>query len=211
MRMKSAYREKPATETPAPNISKEPPQPSETTRVEFTDPKAAEPTVGIVNVADYPEPDEATVALRKQLAHLRASEQAQREYAAQMAAPAPTLPAEPEARIALWRQQGLSDEDASFLEARPDMVNNPALTRLAYGFTLQAGVPRDSTDFAAAMEGNFASLLNRAQAQPATSNPAAQPTPAFFEPPAEPSRSPAAPDRAAMYSAPVSRRDAGSS
>jgi hypothetical protein len=45
-----------------------------------------------------PEPDEATAALQKQLDHLRASEQAQRGFAqqvaaqraAQMTAPAPT-------------------------------------------------------------------------------------------------------------------------
>ena len=69
--------------------------------------------------------------------------------------------------------------------------------------TLQAGIERNSPDFAAAMEGNFATLLNRAQAQ---ANPAAQPTPAFFQPP-EPARSPS-PSPASIYSAPVSRQAA---
>jgi hypothetical protein len=96
-----------------------------------------------------------------------------------------------------------------FLQERPDMVNNPALTRLACGLTLQAGIERNSPDFAAAMEGNFTSLLNRAQAQaqpqPAAVNPAAQPasTPEFFRPPPPPARS--APSPAAFVSAPVSR------
>lgn len=204
MRLKSAHR---TPATPAAN-SEEPPQPSESVKIDF-DTNQAEPVDIVAIDTAIPEPDEATAALQKQLDHLRASEQAQREFAqqvaaqraAQMTAPAPTLPAEPEARIALWRQQGLSDEDASFLEARPDMVNNPALTRLAYGLTLQAGIERNSPDFAAAMEGNFATLLNRAQAQ---ANPAAQPTPAFFQPP-EPARSPS-PSPASIYSAPVSRQ-----
>jgi hypothetical protein len=137
--------------------------------------------------------DDATVSLMRQLQHLRASEQAQREYAAQRVA-APTLPAGRADPITLWKQAGnLSDEDAAFLEARPSMIDNPQVTRAAYAATLQAGIERNSPDFAAAMEGNFASLLNRAhaQAQPAATDPAG-----FFQAP-EPPRPPAAPDRAA--------------
>jgi hypothetical protein len=217
MKTKSAYREKiPAAEnnpTPRVEIDDQPVQPSETTHIEFAD--KAEPVV--VEEKQYypePEPDEATAALLHQLAHLRASEQAQKEFAtqvaaqraAQMAAPAPTLPDGPEVRIAIWRQQGLTDDDASFLQQRPDMVNNPALTRLAYGLTLQAGVPRDSPDFAAAMEGNFASLLNRAQAQ---SQPAAADPAGFFAPRPAPSPAAVHEQRASIVSAPVSRREVG--
>jgi hypothetical protein len=87
------------------------------------------------------------------------------------------------------------------------MVDYPMVTRADYAATLQAGIERNSPDFENAMEGNFASLLNRAQ--PATPAPA-QPAPAFFEPPPSPApaRSPEPP--ASIYSAPVSRRDAGS-
>ena len=63
----------------------------------------------------------------------------------------PTLPAEPEARIALWKQAGLSDDDAAFLRQRPDMIDNPMITRAAYAATLQAGIERNSPDFAEAM------------------------------------------------------------
>jgi hypothetical protein len=47
-------------------------------------------------------------------------------------------------------------------------------------------------------------MLGHQQAHPAAS---AQPTPSFFAPPPQPQA--AVPDRAALFSAPVSRRDAG--
>jgi hypothetical protein len=122
MKTKSAYREKiPAAENnPAPRveIDDQPIQPSETTTINFDTEEPNEAVAEAIQKAA--EADDAAAALMKQLAHLRASEQAQREFAtqvaaqraAQMAAPAPTLPAEPEARIALWRQQGLTDDHA---------------------------------------------------------------------------------------------------
>src|ERR1700722_19119944 len=104
MAVKSAYREKPAE---APNIPEEPPQPSETVRVEFID--KTNPDDGTIASIDtaIPEPDEATLALQKQLADLKKSEQMQREYAeqamvARMAAQPPTR----EQKLAMWRQQG---------------------------------------------------------------------------------------------------------
>jgi len=205
-RLKTAYRnpEKPPADTPAPSVpvDDERIQPSETTRIEFTDPKAAEPAVAVVSQDQYPEPDEATLALQKQLADLKKSEQMQREYAqrmAQMAAPAPTLPAEPEARIALWRQHGLTDDDAAFLAANLELVVDPQLTRVASD---EAALhhQRDTDAHRAATLEAFRRLQGQqAQAQPPAADPAG-----FFEPP-EPLRSPAAPDRAALYSAPVSR------
>jgi hypothetical protein len=96
----------------------------------------------------------------KLTSNLYASEEAQRQHRAAMMA-APTLPAGRADRITLWKQSGnLSDEDAAFLEARPGMIDNPQVTRAAYAVTLQAGIARNSPDFAAAMEGNFAALLN---------------------------------------------------
>jgi hypothetical protein len=135
------YREKiPAAENnPAPSveIDDQPVQPSETTTINFDTEEPNEAVAEAIQKAA--EADDAAAALMKQLAHLRASEQAQREFAtqiaaqraAQMAAPAPTLPAEPEARIALWRQHGLTDDDAAFLEANPELVADPQLTRVA--------------------------------------------------------------------------------
>jgi hypothetical protein len=204
MALRSRYRDKnniPAEE-PA-NIPDEPIQPSETTHIEFTN--GAEPAdVTVADIEPAPDPSDASAALIRQLEHLRASEQAQRQYAAQMAAPAPTLPAGRDDRLALWRQVGLSDDDASFLQARPDMIDNPQITQAAYAATLQAGIERNSSDFAAAMEGNFASLLNRgqAQAQPAAPDPAG-----FFAP--RPAAAPSRPDTSHIVSAPVSRRETG--
>jgi hypothetical protein len=111
----------------------------------------------------------------------------QRDYAqrmAQMAAPAPTLPAEPEARIALWRTQGLTDDDASFLQAHLELAAEPQLTRVASD---EAALhhERDTDAHRAATLEAFRRLQGQqAQAQPAS-------TPAFFEPP-DAARSPAA-------------------
>ena len=215
MAIKSAYREKPVE---APNIPEEPPQPSETTRVEFTNgaDKAEHPPVAVVNVADYPEPDEATLALQKQLADLKKSEAMQREFAAQVAAqraaqmaPAPTLPPGREERIALWRTHGLTDDDAAFLEANPELIDNPRLTRVASDEAEQQGYERGSDSHRQATLELFNQHLGHQQAQPAASvGPASTPT--FFEPPA-PSRSPATerPGPASYVSAPVSRREVG--
>ena len=100
MRLKSAYREKPV-EQPS-NI----PEPSEKISVEVHD--AAVPDVAAIEPAD-----EATLTLQKQIADLKKSEEIQREFAqhvaaqraAQMAAPAPALPSDPEARIAFGERR----------------------------------------------------------------------------------------------------------
>lgn len=81
MRLKSAHR---TPATPAAN-SEEPPQPSESVKIDF-DTNQAEPVDIVAIDTAIPEPDEATAALQKQLDHLRASEQAQREFAQQVAA-----------------------------------------------------------------------------------------------------------------------------
>jgi hypothetical protein len=206
MRTKSAYR---AAEAPnIPEIKDEPVQPSETARVEFTD--KAEPSGAVTEaIQKATEAGEASEALKRQLAHLQASEQAQREFAtqvaaqraAQMAAPAPTLPAEPEARIALWRLHGLTDEDAAFLAANPELVAEPQLCRLASDEAALHHERDTDAHRAATLE-----AFHRLQGQQAQTRTATDPA-GFFQP--EPSRPLAAPDRAAMYSAPVSRRDAG--
>jgi hypothetical protein len=192
--IKSAYREKPVE---APNIPEEPPH-------------KAEPTVAIVSADEYPEPNEAGEALVRQLNHLRQSEHAQREFVAQVAAqraaqaaPAPTLPAEPAARIALWRQHGLTDDDAAFLEANPELVANPQLTRLASDEAAQHH-ERDTDDHRAATLEAF----HRLQGQQAQEQ-AAQPAPAFFAPRPSPAPSQERPGAASYVSAPVSRREVG--
>jgi hypothetical protein len=83
MRLKTAYREKPAENTPALSVQveDEPVQPSASVKIDFNvgdKAEPAEPSIGIVSAG---QPDEATLALQKQLADLRESERLQREYA----------------------------------------------------------------------------------------------------------------------------------
>ena len=103
MAVKSAYK------TPAPSvqIDDEKIRPSERVDINFdtTNKAEPEPTVAIVNTADYPEPDEATLALQKQLADLKKSEQIQREYAQHMARQA-QRPLSREEKLATWRANG---------------------------------------------------------------------------------------------------------
>jgi hypothetical protein len=209
MRTKSAYRTKLADNIPTetPNIPEEPIQPSETVRIEFTNNKV-DPSVGIVSADEYPEPDEATLTLQKQIADLKKSEELQRNYARyaaqqQIAAPAPTLPADPEARIALWRTQGLDEGDAAFLSEHLEMAERPDLTRLASDEAAQHH-QRGTDDHRQLTKEIFDQHLALRQAAPAAP---VQPAPAFFAPPS-PVSEPAGP--ASYVSAPVSRHAAGS-
>jgi hypothetical protein len=192
MRLKSAYREKPVEQPP--DIS----EPSEKIDVEVqADPEAI--------VAAIEPADEATLTLQKQIADLKKSEELQRNYARyaaqqQIAAPAPTLPADPEARIALWRTQGLDEGDAAFLSEHLEMAERPDLTRLASDEAAEHH-QRGTDNHRRLTKEIFDQHLALREAAPAAP---AKPAPAFFRP--EPStRSPAAPDRSEIVSAPVSR------
>ena len=205
MAIKSAYREKPAEQPP--DIPASEKIDIEVHDTAVPDVAAIEPAVAVVSADEYPNPDEAGEALKRQLEHLRQSEEAQRQHhaavmaarAAQMAAPAPTLPEGRAERIALWKQHGLSDDDAAFLQARPSMIDHPQLTRQAVDAAERSGLERGSDDFNIAVENNFATLQGRAEAQ---ATPAS--TPKFFEPPRQqPVSEPAGP--ASYVSAPVSR------
>ena len=140
MAIKSAYK------TPAPNTEikdEPPPQPSETTHIDFTNgADKAEPTVAIVSADEYPQPDEATVALMRQLDHLRASEQAQKDFAAQRAAQMAAQPPTREQKLAMWKQQGMDPEDAEFLAENPQMVDQHDVTRVASEEAAQQGHER---------------------------------------------------------------------
>src|SRR6476660_1195635 len=106
MKTKTAYREKisAAENNPAPNIPDEPVQPSESVRVEFID--KTKPDAGTIASIDTAIPtDEAGEALKRQLEHLRASEQAQRLHAQQMTQQA-QRPLSREEKLATWRASG---------------------------------------------------------------------------------------------------------
>jgi hypothetical protein len=208
MALRSRYRESARnipTAEPA-NIPETPPQPSETTHIEFTD--KAEPAIGIVSADEIPSPDEATIALKKQLADLRESERLQREFATQVAAQRAAQMTAPsrEQKLAMWRQQGADEGDLEFLEQNPAMVDMHDLTRAASGEAEQQGHARGTEAHRWATKENFDRHLARLQAQPAAS---AEPAPALFAPRPSPSQESVHDQRAAIVSAPVSRREAG--
>ena len=208
-RLKTAYRPEkiPAAETPAPRIPEiknEPPQPSETVRVEFATDKV-EPSVAIVSADEYPSPDEATLALQKQLADLRKSEEMQRNYAL-FAAQQAQRPMSWEQKLATWRANGGDEGDISFLESHPEMIDRHDVTVVAAEEAAQQGFERGTDAHRQATKEIFDRHLGHQQAQPAASaGPAAS---TFFEPSESP-RLPAGPDRSAIVSAPVSWREAG--
>jgi hypothetical protein len=169
------------------------PEPSEKISVEVHD-DAAVPDVAAI---EPPQPvDEAGAALRQQLEHLRASEDLQRGHA-QMSAQRQ----QPMTRVQYLQSQGLTLAESQFFDSREDMMANQVQAREAAAEALAAGIEWDSPQFFEAVERGFAKridALNQRAAEPA-------PTPTFFQAP-EPTRAPAAPDSASIYSAPVSRQ-----
>jgi hypothetical protein len=151
-----------------------------------------------VHKPDQPEPkaDDPALALSKQLDELKRSEEIQRvsQVALQQ------QPMSREQRLALWRQRGLSEAEASFLQRNPAMIDFPEVTTLAANEAMQAGHKRDSEEYWKATEMNFNNHLDWLREQSAAAaNP--QPTPEFFRPPPPP----APPTRSNIVSAPVSR------
>lgn len=143
--------------------------------------------------------DDTSLALRKQLEALAHAERL-RQQTAQMA----PQPVTREQRLALWKQQGLSEAEVHFLKEHPEMIDNPVLTNQAAGEAIQSGHEKNSPAYWEAVKMNFRNHLDRMQAQ--TNNPATKPTPEFFRPPP----SPAPPTRSHIVSAPVSRDVVGS-
>ena len=130
MRLKSAYRE-PARKIPVegpPSIPKVEidGQPAAGIGVSAELSPDAEPNEAVAEaMRKADEADAASLSLRRQLEHLRASEQAQR-----MAAQAQAH-AEPPTRsqlLQLWRAQGMSEAEQTFLESNPELIDNPRLT-----------------------------------------------------------------------------------
>src|SRR5215208_4163832 len=78
-----------------------------------------------------------------QIAALLRSEQSQRDRAQAATAPQPSLPqALPDGRkerIALWRRHGMTQEQADWLRANPNMIDRADLTAVATGLAEQEG------------------------------------------------------------------------
>ncbi len=140
----------------------------------------AEPAAAMMTteIPDAAKADEAALALKRQIEALRQSEAVQRQ-----AAPREQL-------LHKWRSEGMGQTEEHFLRANPGMIDNPQLTVLAANEAAQHHQRGTEAHRNATRE-----IFHRHL------TPAAQPTPAFFEPPPPP----APPVQSAMYSAPVSR------
>jgi hypothetical protein len=159
--------------------------------------------VAIVSADEYPEPDEATLALQNQLAHLKKSEELQRQYAQHMAQQA-QRPMSRKEKLATWRANGGDEGDISFLESNPQMIDRHDVTVVAAEEAAQQGHERGTDDHRQATKEIFDRHLGHQQAQPAASvQPAAADPAGFFQPPPQPAHS--RPDPASYVSAPVSR------
>ncbi len=160
---------------------------------------------GAVNVAvaEAVQADEAALALQRQIDALQQSEQLQRQHRATMAQQRPSH----DQLLHHWRtNHGMSEADERFLRENPELIDNPQLTAIAANEAAQMGHARDTEAHREATLELFHQHLAHLQAQ-APANSAPQPTPEFFQPPPPPP--PAPPDRAAIYSAPVSRGEVG--
>jgi hypothetical protein len=191
MRTKSRYREFKDGGRVDGELPIEPPteQPSESAPPEA-------PTVAVETTPEQPQPetrDEAALALQRQIEELKRSEEMQRQQTALMQQPEPVTR---EQKLALWRQSGLSEEEAHFLSQHPEMIDHSDLTAFAVHQANQAH-QRGSDGHFHAVKKIFDEQFNQGQAE----SPVMPPTPAFFRPPP-----PSAARKPSNYvSAPVSR------
>ncbi len=82
--------------------------------------------------------DEAALALQKQIDALRRSEQIARQYqAAQAAQVRQSLTREQ--KLAIWKQQGMTQAEERFLSENPEMIDAHELTGFAANEALKAG------------------------------------------------------------------------
>jgi hypothetical protein len=149
----------------------------------------------------------ADLALKRQIEALRHNEQLQRQHMeeqqrqalARQARLQDMRPPSREEKLAAWRQNGLSEANAEFLQANPSMIDHDQVTAMATREALIAGVKHDTDDFRHAVKANFDEAMRHLQAQ-------AEPAPAgpFRPTPPPPAPSPAS-VRSALASAPVSR------
>lgn len=195
MRVKSAYRQK-SREIPAtPEIKVDGQQPESAVAMTIDDADGDPAVSGAIRATD--DADASKYALLQQIEQLRQSEELQRQHQAalqQHQQAAATMAAmSHKDRIALWRQQGITESEAKFLEHHPEHVDHPQLSALAAQEAMQQGHARDSEAYFRAAEVNFKRYMAHMKQQ----------TPEFFAP--APAPEPSAPSPASYTSAPVSR------
>jgi hypothetical protein len=198
MAIKSAYREK---TTPAPEIKIDGEPPAAAIGITTNDDEAVVAAIKAAADAD---------AAKNHLKQLRQSEAYQKQQREAAMAAQRTLPTR-EQRLEQWKQQGLTDAEASWMRDRPALIDRPEVTQHAVAAALHSGLERGTDDFHTAVENNFNTIMAKIEAAAAAANPANQPTPeddpARFSLETEPSPPELAltPDRSHIVSAPVSR------
>jgi hypothetical protein len=161
-------------------------------------PPEGEPDHEAINaaIARQTEADGAKNRLLEQLAALRQSEEIQRQHQAVAAIHAArAIPQTREEKLALWAQQGMTPDEAAFLQANPEMIDHHQVTAHAVAAVTQAGIDRETPQFFEAVRAEFDKRLHHAKAAGSAM------APAYFAPPAP--RPPS--DRSEIYSAPVAR------
>jgi hypothetical protein len=182
MALRSRYREKPVETPDIPERV----QPSESVKINFDTDNKADPSVGIVSADEIPEPDEATLTLQNQIAHLKKSEALQRDHAERMALMARQQQQRPmsrEQKLSAWRANNGDPDDIAYLESHPEMIDRHDLTVVAAEEAARQGHERGTDAHRQATRELFHRHLGHQQAQPAVSP---RPTPTFFEPPEPP-------------------------
>jgi hypothetical protein len=193
MRVKSAYREKPA-ENPAVEAVVVPSPEPRGVAVDARPETEAQP--GAERRAEEIKAAAAAEALKRQIEALRQSEALLRQPAQ------PQRPLSRDEKLAVWQQQGMPADQLEFLKSNPAMVDYSDLATFAANKALQAGHERSSGEHMRATKELFDQHLAHLQAQAQQTEQSAMPeTPRFFTPP--PAKAPRAP--ASHYSAPVSR------
>jgi hypothetical protein len=159
------------------------------------------PPVAIIDIdRNDTAADDASAAFLRQIDALRKSEQIAKDRAAQMAAPPPQLSRAE--TIRRWQQNGLSDPQATFLGANPEMVDNPNALEAATRQAHIAGHQADSQEYFDSVKSYFHKHMN-----PPVAEPEYQPT-KFSTPATETELLSSMPVRGSLYSAPVNRETA---
>lgn len=126
--------------------------------------KLTEHMLPVVEAMEAPPVDEASAAFQKQIDALRQAEQVQRQ---RQAAP-PALPESPEARLEIWKRQGISDDDAEHLN---DLIEYPAITAEAVRDANRQGLNPNSMEFHQAVRASFANRIVARMHAPPEVNP----------------------------------------
>jgi hypothetical protein len=159
-------------------------------------------SVSVASIDNDIPPDDASVAFQKQIDAQRKSEQLAKDRA-----DVPTLPPQTrEATIAQWQRAGMSYRAAEFLRSNGSMVDAPAALEAAVAVAHGKGHEQDSPQYFDEIRDYF----DRHNLRPQSAKTTDEELPAVKRKEAKVESDFDSPNRASMYSAPVSREAPGS-